>query len=142
MDRDHNSFGSRLLDESVTRRRYERWKMLGDSTQLNLPARTLTLQAIETACRREHWRLAAAHVRSNHVHVVVSAELKPEKIMGTLKSCTSRALNDAFGNLRKRWSRHGSTRWLWHVTAAVSYIVHQQGRPMEVYVDAHWAQRI
>ena len=102
MDRDHNRFGSRLLDESVTRQRYERWKMLGDSTQLNPPARTLTRQAIETACRREQWRLAAAHVRSNHVHVVVSAELKPEKIMGTLKSCASRALNDAFGNRRKR----------------------------------------
>ncbi len=119
--------------------------MLGDSTQLNPPARTLTRQAIETACRREQWRLAAAHVRSNHVHVVVSAELKPEKIMGTLKSCASRALNDAFGNRRKRWSRHGSTRWLWepeHVTAAVAYVFQQQGCPMEVYVDAQWVQRI
>ena len=84
-------------------------------------------------------------MRSNHVHVVVSAELKPEKIMGTLKSCASRALNDAFGNRRKRWSRHGSTRWLWereHVTAAVAYVLQQQGRPMEVYVDAQWVQRI
>ena len=145
MDRHHNVFGSRLLEESNTRRRYERWKMCEDPRYLDRPARTLTRQAIESACRREQWSLAAAHVRGNHVHVVVSAELKPEKIMGTLKSCASRALNDAFGNSGRRWSRHGSTRWLWEreqVTSAVAYIVHQQGRPMEVYVDAHWAQRI
>ena len=145
VDRDHIVFGSRLLDKSNTRGRYERWKMREDPCYLDQPARTLTRQAIETACRREQWSLVAAHVRSNHVHVVVSAEQPPEKIMGTLKSCASRALNDAFGSSGKRWSRHGSTRWLWereHVTAAVAYVLHQQGRPMEVYVDAHWAQRI
>ena len=65
--------------------------------------------------------------------------------MGTLKSCASRALNDAFGNRRKRWSRHGSTRWLWeseHMTAAVAYVLQQQGRPMEAYVDAQWVANL
>lgn len=37
---------------------------------------------------------------------------------------------------RKRWARHGSTRYLWqpaHVEAAIRYVVHKQGAPMAVY---------
>jgi hypothetical protein len=37
---------------------------------------------------------------------------------------------------RKRWTRHGSTRWLWkpqHVSAAVQYVVAEQGDPMAVF---------
>jgi hypothetical protein len=37
---------------------------------------------------------------------------------------------------RKRWARHGSTRWLWDaedVSAAIRYVVEGQGRPMAVF---------
>jgi len=37
---------------------------------------------------------------------------------------------------RKRWARHGSTRWLWkdeYVQKAISYIVSAQGEAMEVH---------
>jgi hypothetical protein len=43
---------------------------------------------------------------------------------------------------RKRWSRHGSTRYLNEdaaVAAAVDYVLHCQGEPMAVY-DAATAQ--
>jgi len=61
--------------------------------------------------------------------------------MGKLKSCVSRALNEAVGYREKRWSRHGSTRWLWeyeHVERAVHYVVHRQGRAMAVYENPEW----
>jgi REP element-mobilizing transposase RayT len=74
------------------------------------------------------WSLLAAHVRSNHVHTVVEAEVPPERVMGDFKAYASRRLNrmslDAPN--RKRWARHGSTRWLWqpqHVSAAMQYVV-------------------
>ena len=58
--------------------------------------------------------------------------------MNDLKSYTSRCLNhtglDEPG--RKRWARHGSTRWLWeaaHVSAAIRYVVDQQGEAMSVF---------
>jgi len=37
---------------------------------------------------------------------------------------------------RKRWARHGSTRFLWkpqHVCAAIHYVVDEQGDAMSVF---------
>ena len=40
------------------------------------------------------WRkLLAAHVRTNHVNVVVEAEVPPEKVMNDFKAYASRSLN-------------------------------------------------
>jgi len=37
---------------------------------------------------------------------------------------------------RKRWARHGSTGWLWkseQVSAAIQYVVAEQGEAMAVF---------
>lgn len=76
--------------------------------------RKLTLEALVEACARRGWSLMAAHVRTNHVHIVVEANAMPEKIMKDLKAYASRRL-DRSGldpQSRKRWVRHGSTRYL------------------------------
>ncbi|HEY7391157.1 MAG TPA: hypothetical protein VH640_21760 [Bryobacteraceae bacterium] len=54
-------------------------------------------------------------MRTNHVHLVVEAEVRPERVMNDLKSYASRSLNQKGTDepARKRWPRHGSTRWLW-----------------------------
>ena len=90
-------------------------------------------------CAHRDWNLLAAHVRSNHVHVVVEAEIRPERIMNEFKSYASRELNRlGIDELdRKRWSRHGSTRWLWtddDVKQALQYVVDEQGEPMALFV--------
>ena len=63
--------------------------------------------------KRFKW-LLAAHVRSNHVHTVVDAEIPLERIMSDFKAYAGRRLNrlrlDELN--RKRWARHGSTRRL------------------------------
>jgi REP element-mobilizing transposase RayT len=74
-------------------------------------------------------------VRANHVHLVVEAETKPERVMNDIKSYASRLLNQAGldEESRKRWARHGSTRCLWkreHISAAIRYVVDEQGPPM------------
>ena len=85
------------------------------------------------------WNLLAAHVRTTHVHVIVEAEIPPERIMNEFKAYASRELNRLEpGNFsRKRWTRHGSTRWLWNdqdVLNAIRYVVDEQGEPMTVFV--------
>ncbi len=94
----------------------------------------------ERFCLHRNWSLWAAHVRTNHVHAIVEADVAPESVMNAFKSYASRGLNrleiDEPG--RKRWARHGSTRWLWKdedVLEAVRYVVSGQGEPMEVYVS-------
>jgi REP element-mobilizing transposase RayT len=87
---------------------------------------------------RSRLQLLAAHVKTNHVHVLVEAEARPERVMNDLKSFASRRLNElGFDTAdRRRWARHGSTRWLWKredVLAAVTYVVDKQGEKMAVY---------
>src|SRR5580704_7660823 len=52
---------------------------------LDQARREVVLQAIQEICRHRNWDLLAAHVRTNHVHVVVGAEVPPEKVMGDSK---------------------------------------------------------
>jgi hypothetical protein len=74
------------------------------------------------------------------LHVVEAGD-RPEKVMNDFKSYASRALNrlEADTSERKRWARHGSTRWLWKdqdVREAIRYVVEEQGEPMEVFLAA------
>lgn len=106
--------------------------------RLDLSGRKIVLDALLDRCQQHEWKLLAAHVRTNHVHAVVEAEVRPERIMNDLKSYASRCLNQKGIDqpARKRWARHGSTRWLWrpeHVSAAIRYVVEEQGEPMAVF---------
>lgn len=106
--------------------------------RLDRDRREAVLAAILERCLERHWNLLAAQVRSNHVHIVVEAEVRPERIMNDLKSYASRSLNRLGLDEpdRKPWARHGSTRWLWKplsVSAEIRYVVAQQGEPMAVY---------
>jgi REP element-mobilizing transposase RayT len=100
--------------------------------------REAVLAAIVERSSNNNWSLHAAHVRTNHVHIVVDADVPPERVMNDLKSYASRCLNKLGLDDpdRKRWARHGSTRWLWKresVSAAIRYVVEQQGEPMAVF---------
>ena len=56
-------------------------------------SRAVVLQALEQVRRHRGWNLLAAHVPSNHVHIVVEADVPPEKAMNDFKAYASRALN-------------------------------------------------
>lgn len=139
VDRCHNLVGGRLLEPNAQRVPAERREMLQDSYVLDQEGRTMVLTAIQRHCTHRGWNLLVAHVRSNHVHVIVEAEARPERIMNEFKSYASRELNrqGRDGPDRRRWARHGSTRWLWQdkdVRQAVQYVVDEQGEPMALYV--------
>ena len=84
------------------------------------------------------WISLPYHLDQVRRHAVWEAEVPPEPIMSAFKGYASRRLNqmrlDEPG--RKRWARHGSTRWLWkpqHVSAAIPYVVSEQGDAMSVF---------
>lgn len=100
--------------------------------------RNAALSAMIDRCSNRGWKLLAAHVRTTHVHVLVDSDATPERVMNDLKSFASRRLNELGldGADRKRWARHGSTRYLWkreNVLAALAYVLDKQGDPMAVY---------
>ncbi|MEO8026142.1 MAG: transposase [Bryobacteraceae bacterium] len=104
---------------------------------MNPQQRDCALGAIQQVCRLKDWTLLAVHVRSTHVHVVIAAAIEPARIMNGLKNAISRTLNRADRQTdQRRWSRHGSTRFLWsarQVKDAITYVVEKQGEPMSVY---------
>jgi REP element-mobilizing transposase RayT len=139
VDRRHNLPGSPLLDVDPKRASAERRKMTEASYRLDRDSRTVVLDALREACLFRGWSLLAAHVRTNHVHAVVEAEVRPEKVMNDFKSYASRGLNRLGRDKpdRKRWARHGSTRWLWKdqdVREAIQYVIEEQGEPMALFV--------
>jgi REP element-mobilizing transposase RayT len=105
---------------------------------LDRGSRVAVLEALREVCLHRGWTLLAAHMRTNHVHVGVEAGVRPERIMSDFKTYASRGLNrlGRDGEDRKRWARHGSTRWLWKdedVREAIRYVVEEQGEPMAIF---------
>ena len=136
----HNLPGSRVLEPDIERATADKERMNQTSYLLDAARRTVVLESVKEHCVYQSWNLLAAHVRTNHVHVVVEAEVPPERIMNAFKSYASRALNRLDIDERgcKRWARHGSTRWLWtdqNVAEAIRYVVDEQGEPMAVFVS-------
>jgi len=138
VDPAHNVPGTPILEENSARVVSEGQRMDQSPYCLDQIRRDAVLEAIQEVCAHRGWGLLAAHVRSNHVHTVVEAEVPPERIMSDFKTYASRHLNRMGLDepSRKRWARHGSTRWLWkpqHVSAALQYVVGEQGDAMSLF---------
>lgn len=133
-----NAFGARLPEPDAEKEQRSRNRMIQEPYVLDATRRQLVLRTLQEVCSCRGWTLLAAHVRTNHVHLVATAGCKPEPVLNALKAYSSRALNHFAldGPDRRRWARHGSTRYLWtreSVSAAIQYVVHEQGDAMAVF---------
>ena len=131
-----NQYNSPLPTPNPIRESSARARMLHPPYVLDPPHRDVVLTAMQQVCATKAWSLLAAHIRTNHIHVVISAPVKPESVLSVLKAYSSRALNSQSSSNRPHWARHGSTRYLWNtqsLNAAVAYVLHSQGDPMCTY---------
>jgi REP element-mobilizing transposase RayT len=140
VDDGHNVPGTPLLAADAERCGGEREQLNESPYHLDAPRRQIALHAICEIARRKQWALHAAHVRWNHVHVILTADGPPERVMNDVKTAASRGLNKAYPdeNGRARWTRHGSTRYLWSeetVAQKVRYVLDEQGEPMERFPE-------
>ncbi len=138
VDREHKEFGASFVPPSDHRAERSRGGMAQPAYVMGPAERTVVCDAIVATCVERGWRLLAAHVRSNHVHVVVTADRDAGRVMADLKARASRALTRAgLGDAdRRRWTRHGSTLHLFDaatVADKVDYTLHCQGVPMAVH---------
>jgi REP element-mobilizing transposase RayT len=139
VDQHQNTFGSPFAEASPQRRAAKLEQMDQAPYCLDHDRRAAVISALREVCLYRRWTLLAAHARTNHVHVIVEAEVRPGMMMNTFKSYASRGLNRLGIDQpnRKRWARHGSTRWLFKdedVHEAIRYVIAGQGEPMEVYL--------
>ncbi|MDX9911970.1 MAG: transposase [Phycisphaerales bacterium] len=104
-------------------------RMAEEPLVLDADLRRLVEGVIREHCAIRAWRIHAINVRSNHVHVVLDANVRPEVVMGQLKAWSSRALHERLPTRERIWTRHGSTRWLKGESAilhAIDYVMNQQ----------------
>jgi REP element-mobilizing transposase RayT len=138
VDRSHNAPGTPLLPADPELEAARRRSMRQEPYLLDEPRREVVLRTIREVARHRGWRLWAVHVRSNHVHVIVTAAAKPEKVMSDFKAWASRRLRENFGEDadRDRWTQHGSTKYIFGddvLPAKIEYVVNGQGAPMSCY---------
>jgi REP element-mobilizing transposase RayT len=138
VDRAHNIPGTPFLPPDEDSERKMRAAMRQEPYVLGKLHRQVVLRTIKEVAAHRKWKLWAVHVRSNHVHVVITADCKPEKVMADLKAWCSRRLREACeeSSDRDRWTQQGSTRYLNDekaFDAAVNYVIGDQGDPMELF---------
>jgi REP element-mobilizing transposase RayT len=100
--------------------------------KLDVSMRQACEAAIRERCRFMEWGLIALNVRTNHVHIVVSSNEPPEKVMTSFKARSTSAMRakGLVGPNDKVWTRHGSTRRLatgFAVERATVYVTEAQG---------------
>jgi REP element-mobilizing transposase RayT len=89
-------------------------RMTEDACVLSMTQRRAVEAQIAETCAYRGWTLHVVNCRSNHVHVVVTAEVTdPDKIRIDLKAWATRALNKMYDNGRENWwAERGSIRYL------------------------------
>ncbi len=111
-----------ILDQSNQILAYE-------PVSLDVAQREIVRRTIVDHCAIRDWALHASNPRTTHVHVVVTADRKPEDVLNQLKSWCSRRLNTHVGEKRQWWAAHGSTKWIndeEYFQNAVHYVLNLQ----------------
>ena len=108
--------------------------------KLDAYQRPVVEKAIREVCKNRGYELLAINVRTNHVHTIVSAQIKPEPILQAFQAYATRNLRKAglLGQDVKPWARHGSTPYLWkekHVERAIDYVLNGQGDELPSFDD-------
>ena len=80
VDRHHNVPGGRYMDPSMERVAAMREQMDQEPYLLDRARRGIVFRAIREVCFYRKWTLLTVHVRTNHVHAVVDADVDPEQI--------------------------------------------------------------
>src|SRR5262245_13920733 len=97
VDHAHNQVGEPFLPADAEAEQAERERMTQSHYPLNPERRGVVLETVREVSRHRGWTLWAAHVRSNHVHAVISAQATPEKVMADFKAYASRRLRERLG---------------------------------------------
>ena len=136
VDDEHKTYGQAFAKPDANRHTVRESQMNHPEISLDGVARQIVLDSLLETCQYRQWSPNALHVRSNHVHCVISAaNVAPEKVLNDLKAYATRNLRrkKAFAAQTSIWSRHGSTRYLWDESSVYEkchYTLEEQGEPM------------
>jgi REP element-mobilizing transposase RayT len=136
VDRFHNRFGTPKLPANEKRQQYNQRLLSAPPVTLGPAMRRAIELGIQETCEVRKWTLWSLNARTNHVHSVVSANCKPEKIVTAFKANATRKMREmgVWQSERSPWvSRRGSRRFLWtekSLMDAIAYVLYDQGEPL------------
>ncbi len=135
VDRSHNAHGTPKLSADDARHRYNQGALAQPPVRLDAQQRALLEEAVRETCVIRKWSFWAINVRTNHVHTVVTANCKPERVLNAFKANATRTLREArcWNSERSPWTHRGSKRYLWsekELLDAIAYVLYDQGEPL------------
>jgi REP element-mobilizing transposase RayT len=132
VDRFHNTYGTPKLPANQKRKQYNQRLLKQPPVKLSAARRAAILEAVKETCEIRKWDLWASNIRSNHVHTVVSANCKPDRILNALKANATRKMRETgcWSSEKSPWVYRGSKRYLWRgkdLDNAIAYVLYEQG---------------
>ncbi|MEQ8790410.1 MAG: transposase [Pirellulaceae bacterium] len=100
-----------IQDPDPKREEGARITMAESAIVLNAVQRSIVDETIHTHCEIRDWSLHALNVRSNHVHVVLTADRAADDVVRQLKAWCSRNLSDDAGLETQVAAKAGRRRW-------------------------------
>jgi REP element-mobilizing transposase RayT len=135
VDRFHNRFGTPRIPPNQEWEKHNRNLLSQSPVKLSRHQRKTIEEAIRETCKIRKWEFWVTNIRTNHIHTVVSAPCKPEKILNAFKANATRKLREAgcWNSSRSPWVEKGSKRYLWteqDLINAVVYVEYEQGETL------------
>tara|TARA_R110000782_G_scaffold131928_4_gene223801 strand:- start:2260 stop:2751 length:492 start_codon:yes stop_codon:yes gene_type:complete len=133
-DHDRDSIRPRRIAPNDPLRSHATRIQRSDALTLKPESRAAVQQMIHALARDKGWVVHALNVRSNHVHLVITAPGDPNRVMTACKAFATQRLRQRghFTPDQIIWTRHGSTRWIndpKSLEAAIQYARDFQDRP-------------
>ena len=91
--------------------RQSRERMVETAVLLTAEQRAIVEQTITDHCRIRKWTLHAVNARSNHIHVVATADRNQDDVRDQFKAWCARKLSDAAGLSNKVAKKAGRRHW-------------------------------
>ncbi len=135
VNEEHNRFGEEFVPCNPGLNIKEQSLLKHPPIKLNAFCRNIVLRAVLEICEFRGWLAHSVHVRSNHVHIVVTGREKPEKMMRDFKIYATRAIKKRSDKIfaERYWTRHGSTKYIWtkeKLRSSIEYVKNEQGNIM------------
>ena len=126
----------RNYQATKARWRYNRRALNQPPVKLKSRQRKLVEAAISETCHIRRWCLWVSNVRSKHVHAVVTANCRPDRVMTALKANATRKMHEdnCWNSELSPWAHRGSKRYLWteqELVNPIVYVREDQGEPLE-----------
>jgi REP element-mobilizing transposase RayT len=111
---------------------FNRARMKEAEFRLSLEQRNIVEQTIRKHCEIRNWTLDAVNARSNHIHLVVTANgYSPEDVRNQLKAWCTRAIKNTALIRQRFWTEGADCEKLYdeaELEAAVIYVLEAQDR--------------